>query len=141
MAKLKRDSWKLIEIIIMRYPDRKQEYEEYISDIMSASSGTKEGYLGEGADYSPPQSVTEAKAMKMNSAYADRLKREIEAVEYAYNNLSEEGQKVMRVRYWSQRDHKVPYLQITQCNYSERQMKRIVYKIICMVGRYLGEFT
>lgn len=134
--RLERDSWRIIELIIRRYPDQKKAYEEYISDIMSNTTG--EGYQGTG-ESNKPQSVTEAKALKMTNAYADRMKKEIEAVEFVYNGLKEEEKKIMRERYWTDRRRNVPYLQMTQNSYSERQMKRIVYKIICQVGRYLGE--
>ena len=136
---LKRDSWKIVELIIMRYPEKKKEYEDYVAEIMSASSGSSEGYQGESS--SPPQSVTEAKALKMTSAYFDRIKKEIEAVEFVYNGLRPEEQAVMRVRYWSERCRKIPYVKMTQCSYSERQMKRIVFKIISQVGRYIGEIN
>lgn len=138
---LKRDSWKIVELIIMRYPEKKKEYEDYVSEIMSASTATSEGYLGVMEDNSPPQSVTEAKALKMTSAYFDRIKKEIEAVEFVYSGLRPEEQKVMRVRYWSDRRRKIPYVKMTQCSYSERQMKRIVFKIINQVGRYIGEIN
>ena len=136
--RLERDSWKIIELIIRRYPDKKREYEEYISDIMSSTGG--DSYQGTG-ESNKPQSITEAKALKMTSAYADRLKKEIEAVEFVYNSLREEEKKVMRERYWTDRRRNIPYLQMQQSSYSERQMKRIVYKIICQVGRYLGEIN
>lgn len=135
---IERESWRIIELIIRRYPDKKREYEEYISDIMGSS--TSDGYKGTG-ETNKPQSVTEAKALKMTSAYADRIKKEIEAVEFVYNGLKEEEKKVMRERYWTDRHRNIPYLQMKQSSYSERQMKRIVYKIICQVGRYLGEIN
>lgn len=135
---VERDSWRITELIIRRYPDKKREYEEYISDIMSSSTG--EQYQGIEAD-NKPQSVTEAKALKMTSAYMDRLKREIYAVEAVYNGLREEEKKVMRERYWTDRKRNIPYLRIQATSYSERQMKRIVYKIITQVGRYLGEIN
>ncbi len=134
--RLERESWKIIELIIRRYPDKKKEYEEYISDIMSNSSGGT--YKGNG-ESNKPQSVTEAKALKMTSAYADKLKKEIEAVEFVYNNLRDEEKKVMRVRYWTDRRRNIPYEKMITVSYSTRQMKRIVYKIIVQVGRYLGE--
>ena len=87
-----------------------------------------------------PQSVTEAKALKMTSAYAYRNKQEIEAVEFCYNNLRPEEQKVIRERYWTGDGKKPdPYLQITRTKYSERQMKRIVFKMVYQVGKYIGE--
>lgn len=137
--RLERDSWKIIELIIRRYPQKKKEYEEYISDIMS-STGSGDGYQGTGEE-NKPQSITEAKALKMTSAYADRLKKEIEAVEFVYNGLREEEKKVMRERYWTERRRNIPYAKMKTVSYSETQMRRITYKIICQVGRYLGEIN
>ena len=135
---IERESWRIIEMIIRRYPYKKREYEEYISDIMSSSTG--EEYLGIG-ESNRPQSVTEAKALKMNSTYMDKIKREIYAVETVYNGLRDEEQKVMRERFWTMRKKNVPYLKIRTASYSERQMKRIVYKIIYQVGRIIGEIN
>lgn len=140
---IEKEAWKIVELIIRRYPDKKREYEEYISDIMAspAAAGVmvhrSEEYRSE--EYSKPQSVTEAKALKMTSVYADRLKKQIEAVEFVYNNLKPEEQKVMRIRFWTDRSRNIPYLKMKDVSYSERQMKRIVYKIIVQVGKYLGE--
>ena len=135
---IEKEAWKIVELIIRRYPDKKKEYEQYIAEIMASSKrgGTM---ITESEDYTKPQSVTEAKALKMNSAYADRLKKQIEAVEFVYNNLRTEEQKVMRLRFWSDRRRNIPYLQMKDTSYSERQMRRIVYKIIVQVGKYLGE--
>ncbi len=135
---IERESWRIIEMIIRRYPYKKREYEEYISDIMSSSTG--EEYLGIG-ESNRPQSVTEAKALKMTSTYMDKIKREIYAVETVYNGLRDEEQKVMRERFWTMRKKNVPYLKIRTASYSERQMKRIVYKIIYQVGRIIGEIN
>lgn len=136
---IERESWKIVELIIRRYPDKKREYEEYLSEIMSSSLTTDVMIKSE--DYTRPQSVTEAKALKMNSAYADHLKKQIEAVEFVYSNLCPEEQKVMRIRFWTDRRRNVPYLKIKDVSYSERQMKRITYKIIAQVGKYLGEIA
>ena len=84
---IEKESWRIIELVIRRYPDKKKEYEEYVSDIIMGSS-TGEGYKGTN-EYNRPQSVTEAKALKMTSAYMDRLKREIYAVESVYGGLKD----------------------------------------------------
>lgn len=127
-------------MVIRRYPDKKREYDQYISEIM-ASSPVAGVSVAESVDYSKPQSVTEAKALKMTSRYAERLKKEIEAVEIVYNNLRSEEQKVMEVRFWSDRRRNIPYVKMDNVGYSERQMKRIIYKIINQVGRYIGEIA
>ena len=135
---IERESWRIIELIIRRYPDKKKEYDEYVSDIMSSSTG--EEYIGNYSD-NKPQSVTEAKALKMTSAYMDKIKREIYAIERVYKGLSEEEQKVMRERFWTDRKKSVPYLKIKSVSYSERQMKRIIYKVIYQVGKIIGEIN
>jgi len=137
---LNKDSWKITEMIIMRYPENKIAYEEYVNNVIN-SSGSGEGYHGSNENYVEIHSVVEAKALKLTTgAYISRLTREIKAIEQVYNRLNEEEKKVMRVRYWSERYKKIPYLKMTQCSYSERQMKRIVLKIIRQVGLCLGEF-
>lgn len=134
---INRKSWRIVEIVLMRYPEKKREYEEYISDVMSSTGGNEN--LRPDEEDNKPQSVTEAKALKLSSVYADRAKREIEAVEFVYRNLKQEEQKVIRQRYWNKTRKPVPYEMLPECSYSARQMKRIVRKTILQVGRYIGE--
>lgn len=130
-----KESWKMIEIMIQRYPERKKEYDDYVESIMCASKGGSTSY----DESAKGQSITESKALKMTSVYHNRIKHEIEAVEFAYNSLNEEEKKVMRERFWRLKKQKVPYLKMENINYSERQCKRIVYKVIAIVGKYIGE--
>lgn len=140
MQRINRASWRIVETILLRYPQRKKEYEEYISDIMASPAGGSSRPSDPGEERNKAQSVTEAKALKMTSVYFDRIKREVEAVEFVYNDLRKEEQDVIRVRYWSRGIRKpVPYHRLTSCSYSERQMQRIVQKAIIRVGRYIGE--
>ena len=140
MQRINRASWRIIETILLRYPQRKKEYEEYISDIMASPAGGSSRPSDPARERDKAQSVTEAKALKMTSVYFDRIKREVEAVEFVYNDLRKEEQDVIRVRYWSRGIRKpVPYHRLTSCSYSERQMQRIVQKAIIRVGRYIGE--
>lgn len=138
---INRTSWKIIELVLRRYPESKIEYEQYIVDIMASSSPHPLTIFQEenNGEYSKPQSVTEAKALKMTSKRAERLKKEIEAVELVYNSLKPEEQKIMKARFWSDRCRNLPYTNIDKVAYSERQMRRIVKKIILQVGIYLGE--
>ncbi len=133
-----RDAWHIVEIIIRRYPISKKEYSEYIDQVMASSINHSAG-VNFTEDYIKPQSVTEAKALKMTSKRAERLKKEIGAVELAYNSLKPEEQKVIKIRFWSDRRRNMPYTKIDEVAYSERQMRRIVKKIILQVGIYLGE--
>lgn len=140
MQRINRASWRIIETILLRYPQRKKEYEEYISDIMASPAGGSSRPSDPARERDKAQSVTEAKALKMTSVYFERIKREVEAIELVYNDLRKEEQDVIRVRYWSKGIRKpVPYHRLTSCSYSERQMQRIVQKAIIRVGRYIGE--
>ena len=140
MQRINRASWRIIETILLRYPQRKKEYEEYISDIMASSAGGSSRPSDPAKGRDKAQSVTEAKALKMTSVYHERIKKEIEAVEFVYNSLRPEEQKVIRIRYWSKGLRApIPYLKIGGASYSERQMKRIVFKTIEQIGRYIGE--
>lgn len=140
MQRINRASWRIIETILLRYPQRKKEYEEYISDIMASPAGGSSRPSDPARERDKAQSVTEAKALKMTSVYFERIKKEVEAIEFVYNDLRKEEQDVIRVRYWSKGIRKpVPYHRLTSCSYSERQMQRIVQKVIIRVGRYIGE--
>ena len=140
MQRINRASWRIIETILLRYPQRKKEYEEYISDIMASPAGGSSRPLDPARERDKAQSVTEAKALKMTSVYFERIKKEVEAIEFVYNDLRKEEQDVIRVRYWSRGIRKpVPYHRLVSCSYSQRQMQRIVQKVIIRVGRYIGE--
>lgn len=75
----------------------------------------------------------------MTSKRAEKLKKQIEAVEMVYNSLNQEEQKVMRNRFWVNRKRNIPCVKIDNVAYSERQMKRIIKKNIFQVGVHLGE--
>lgn len=111
--RIKRESWKIIELILIRYPKTKEEYECYV----------KNRYKGEG----------------WASVYEERIVREVTAVESVYQSLNEEEKNVMEERYWNGEKKKVPYYKMSQNSYSEKQKKRIVHKIIHEVGKMLGE--
>lgn len=132
------ETWHIIELIIRRYPAIKKQYGEYIDQVMTSSPAPAAG-LQYSEDYCRPQSVTEAKALKMTSPRAETLKKQIEAVELVYNNLNTEEKKLMEKRFWSDQRRNIPYTKIKGVDYSERQMKRIIKRIILKVGVYLGE--
>lgn len=135
---INRSSWKIIELIIRRYPDSKEEYGQYVDDILTSSQAAGEG-IKLSDEYIKTQSVTEAKALQMTSKYAERLKKETEAIESVYSRLRPEEQTVMEARFWSDPRKNVPYTKIQGVCYSEMQMRRIVKKIITHVGKNLGE--
>lgn len=130
-------SWKVIEITIRRYPEQKKKLSEMLEDIVlskgSCTSATKFD-----TEYSKPQSMTESKALKLNSGYYARIKRQVNAVESVYNSLKPEEQKVIAKRYWTDSERKIPYAHL-DVNYSEIQMKRIVLKTFYQIGILIGE--
>ena len=131
--------WITIEIVIQMYPENKRKLEDYTREIVEASC--KPEFAGEmQEDYTKPQSCTEAKALKLaTSEYYKQLKKEVEGVEMAYNSLTETEQRIIKARFWSNKAKKIPYLKMGNTGYSERQMKRIVYRMIERVGRYIGK--
>lgn len=133
---VKRDSWAIIERVIRRYPEEKEEYENKIEDILggghTGQDGQPHGNL--------PGNPTERAALELNNPRMLRIKREIDAVETVYNALSQDHQKVIRVRFWSNRYRNMPYLWMERCvSYKEAQMKRITGKFVKNVGIQLGE--
>lgn len=130
-------SWKVIEIAIRRYPEQKKKLNEMLEDIV-LTKGSDSGKTNFDTEYSKPQSVTESKAIKLNSGYYARLKRQVYAVENVYNSLRPEEQKVIAKRYWTDPERKIPYAHLN-CDYSEIQMKRIVLKTFYQVGILIGE--
>jgi hypothetical protein len=71
--------------------------------------------------------------------FRDRLIREIEAVESAYNTLPPEHQVVIERRFWKHKDRNTQYECMQDAGYSICQMKRITEKMIRVTGERLGE--
>lgn len=134
--KVPREAWRIIEIKIRRYPENKKLYEEAVEDLVHRTP-ENDGMPRASGTSNP----TESLAIKLaEDPKLSRIKHEIEAVEMAYNELSPEHQKVIRVRFWSCRYRNMPYLKMEPItNYRERQMHKIVAKFIREVGRILGE--
>lgn len=130
-------TWKTIEIIIMRYPEQKKKLDEMLEDIVY-TSGSDSGKTNFDTESIHPQSVTEAKAFKLQNKYYKKIESNVKAVSTVYNSLNESERKVVATRYWNDPKRKIPYTQI-DCGYSERQMKRIIFKMIYQVGLKTGE--
>lgn len=132
--RVKKDSWNIVEKVLRRYPESKKEYDDELENLI-CSSPSHDGQPTSGAVGSRTESI----ALKLQSPHMQRLKREIEAVERVYNNLPQKQQKVIRIRYWSNPMKNIPYLKMRDIEYSEIQMKRIVHRVVCEIGIYLGE--
>ena len=135
-TKIPRDSWYIIERVLLRYPDTKEEYINMREQLLEGTP------FNDGLPRSNyPASRMEEAVVKLQSPRMQRMEREIKAVEKAYAALSEEQRKVIRVRYWTCRWRKVPYTRIRDCHYSERQMHRICARVIRSVGKDIGEIV
>ena len=135
-TKIPKDSWYIIERVLLRYPDTKEEYINMREQLLEGTP------FNDGLPRSNyPASRMEEAVVKLQSPRMQRMEREIKAVEKAYAALSEEQRKVIRVRYWTCRWRKVPYTRIQDCHYSERQMQRICDKVIRSIGKDIGEIT
>lgn len=133
--KVPRDSWDIIQKIIRRYPEQKEEYEELEQEIREGTYHA-DGQPGGGM----PGNPTERIALQLHTPRMERIRKEIYAVEKVYTLLPEEHKKVIRVRFWSARYKNMPYLWMERCvSYKEAQIRRICGKFIKEVGIALGE--
>lgn len=124
--RISRESWSKIQTIIRQYPTSCRLINEWEMEILDANLKAKD--------------PTAHKALLLQSDYAQRLQREIIAVEDMMDRLSEEEQKVIRLRFWSGRNV-VPYEYMRETHYSIRQMQRIVSRAVKIVGIHLGELN
>ena len=105
--------WNIIQRIIREYPNSSKE----LNDIKD-------------------------RRQRGDGAYYKRLRQECDAVEKAFEELSDEEKTVVRERYWQDRERCTSYEIIERrmnAHYSVRQMKRIIAKMSEVVGKYLGQ--
>ena len=137
MRRIPKDSWAIIEKVLRRYQDNKTEYENLIDELMERSP-VQDGQP-HGTSITRPTELTAIQLTAVGPKTA-RLKREINAVESVYNQLRPEEQEVIRIRFFCSRNKNTPYWRMeAKCPYSERQMQRIVAKVILKVGKQIGE--
>lgn len=117
-----RDSRKILEIIICRYPRRKQEFEKVMRGIIKAATEERHQEL----------------SLREN-IYMDRLQNEIHAVETCLDSLRPEEQLILAGRFWRDPDKLTPYEQIMDSSMDTAEKKKVINKILCMVGWRLGE--
>lgn len=135
-----KDSWNIIQRVIRRYPESKRKYQDALDAAMYPGASESKGDPYEvDPDYTKPVSITEAAALRLNSPYVQRLKKEVEAVETAFNNLDSEEQSLIRARYWNERWKNKAFLKIDEVYMSEMTMRRICRRFIVSVGMNIGE--
>lgn len=133
--RIPKDSWSITEKIIKRYPEQKKIYSDLREEILTASPFNDGQPRGNGTG-----NPTERKALSLNDARLQRMEREITAVEKAYNSLSGSWQKIVTVRFWSNRWKNMPYTWAeATTNYSSRQIRRVSKLFIEQVAQNLGE--
>lgn len=135
MEKIPRDSWNIIQNVIRRYWNNKEEYNNKREELLNSTpvqDGQPHGNI--------PVNKLETTVICLNSPYMERIRREIEAVDKAYDRLTDEYKKIIRIRFWSDRYKNMPYIWMTRCvSYSETQMRRVCKAFIKNVGENLGE--
>ena len=84
MQQIPRDSWQMIQKVIRRYPENIELYRNKREELLESSpsqDGLPRGNL--------PANKMEQAVIELNSPYMQRLQREIEAVEKAYEKVRE----------------------------------------------------
>lgn len=133
-TKIPKDSWRICETIVMRYPEQKKEYTEMKEQLLEATPYND----GQPRSNFPGNRVENA-IVQLSSNRMLRIDRENKIVEAALARLDEEQQKVIRIRYWNETGKVIPYLKIRDVAMSERSMKRAVGRFIYYIARKLGE--
>ncbi len=135
MQNIPKDSWHMIQQVIRRYPENKEKYDNKVEELTQGSPSQDGQPRG---NY--PTNRLEEIAIKLDTPYMQRMRREIKAVEDAYSQLREDYKKIIRIRFWSDRYKNMPYMWMTRCvGYSERQIRRVCKVFVREVGENLGE--
>lgn len=133
-TKIPKDSWRICETIVLRYPEQKKEYADMKEQLLEATP------YNDGQPRSNfPSNRVENAIVKLSSNRMLRIDRENKIVEAALARLDEEQQKVIRVRYWNETGKVIPYLKIREVGMSEASMKRAVGRFMFFIARKLGE--
>lgn len=133
--KISATSWKIIETIIMRYPERKQEYDEIVMSILESSPFNDGQPKGNGIS-----NITESTVLRLNNNYINRMDIEIKAVENALDKLKPDARNLIEKRFWSEGKQKKKTYESLECMpMSERKMHYITHNFFENVGKAVGE--
>ena len=136
MKEISKYSRNQIEKIIMRYPEWKEEYDTAY-ELLLYKTPSKDGEIPchTFSTGSRQERVVEAMETKHYQYIAEHIK----AVDEAMVAVPEEKQKVIRLRYWSHPDKKLPYNVIARkCYMDERTVRRLCTAFILAVGKKVG---
>ena len=127
--------------VLLWYPDNVKDYNALLSDLLSRDPEHKGG--GGGKPLNPDPTADAAIKLAENEEL-QHLKREVRAVEYAIEGLLPAQLEVIRLRFWDipkcrdgwRRPQSYDYIDV---GYSERQMHRIVWRVMLKVATALHE--
>lgn len=136
MKNISKESRNQIEKIIMRYPEWKEEYDTAYEQLLYKTP-SKDGEIpchGFSAG-----SRQEKIAEVMDNKHYKYIWDHIRAVEDTMAAVSEDKQLIIRLRYWSNPDKKMPYRVIARkCHMDERTARRICTAFILAAGKRIG---
>lgn len=126
--------------VLLWYPDNVRDYNALLSDLLSKDPDHKGG----GSKPLNPDPTAVAAIKLAENEELQHLKREVSAVEYAIEGLLPEQLEVIRLRFWDiprrkdgwRRPQSYDYIDV---GYSERQMHRIVWRVMLKVATALHE--
>lgn len=133
--KIPPSSWRIIETIVIRYPEKKQEYKTILEQILDSSSYNDGQPKGNSIS-----NQTEGVVLKLNSPRILRMEAEVDAVEKAFEQMNYEAKDLIEKRFWSEGGRrKTPYCYLHNIYMSERTMQNIVHDFFEIVGKEMGE--
>ena len=132
------DAWRQATLVLLRYPETKAQHTQLVEE-----SQTRTGEQN-GNSHKPVHSDPTANAgIKLaGDPRFQRIKREVAAVENAMARLDGAEREVIRRRFWNHKrgSRKIcAYRYMIDIGYSERQMHRIVRRVVKAVALQLGE--
>jgi RinA family phage transcriptional activator len=134
-------AWHTASDILLYYPDMKREYQEMVDAAIAPDKPENSAGTVEHKEMSDP---TASAAIRLaNNKRAVRLRMEIEAVEMAIDGLEDHELEVIRQRFWfkQSKGRRWPksYDLLFKIPLSEREMHRVVQKVIVSVALFVGE--
>lgn len=126
-----------IERMVRRYPRNKAMLISLEEDVILATHPSPDSMKGNISSDNKPQSVTESKALKLANPYYDRIRKEVEAVEYAYNRLNPGKRDIIEQRFWIKTDKNIGFDRI-DLPWSYETMKITTRAFLYMVGVKAG---
>lgn len=140
-TRISHKAWRTASDILLYYPDMKKEYKEMVDAAIAPDK--PDGNTGDVTHKEMPDPTASAAMRLAGNKRAARLRLEIEAVEYATDDLNPFEYDVIRQRFWysQSKGRRWPrsYDALFKIPYSERTMHKIVQGVIIKIALYIGE--